>query len=524
MQVFLSYPIWFILFCLAVAITYTIVLYYKQNSHIDKKYIYLFNTVRFLSVFIISFLLLAPFIKRHFSKIEKPLIILLQDNSASINYAFKTIDSNTYNKKINALFSDLSNDFEVKQYYFDDGVNNSFNKKYAGVSSNISKALEDIHDLYFNRNIGSIIIATDGIYNRGISPLNTSASNAFPIYSILIGDTSKQKDAKIQNCLYNEIVYLGDKFEIKTEISAYNCKNSNAIISIEEIGIKGSIKTLATNSINYIEQNEQKTISFIINASKSGLNHYRISHSKITGEFTYENNVKDLYIQVLDGRDKILLLAAGPHPDISALKQAIEKNKNYTLDIKFPTDNIGKIEDYNLVILHQIPGLNQNLVSIINEIKQKNISVWYILGTNSNLSEISKQIGIIEFSKIRNLYNDVHAERNKDFNLFTIEEKHFESIEKLPPLSAPFGDYKSNKTNVLLSQKVGNISSNYPLLTMGEFLQQKQAVLMGEGIWRWRIYNYLQNQNFDAVDDLIQKTIQYLSIKGDKRKFKNHIT
>jgi hypothetical protein len=56
---------------------------------------------------------------------------------------------------------------------------------------------------------------------------------------------------------------------------------------------------------------------------------------------------------------------------------------------------------------------------------------------------------------------------------------------------------------------------------LGETQLQKQAYLMGEGLWRWRMFNYVQTQNYDALDDLILKTIQYLSVKGDKRKFKS---
>jgi len=36
----------------------------------------------------------------------------------------------------------------------------------------------------------------------------------------------------------------------------------------------------------------------------------------------------------------------------------------------------------------------------------------------------------------------------------------------------------------------------------------------------WRLFNYLQNNRFDEVNELLTKTIQYVTIKEDKRKFR----
>ena len=39
---------------------------------------------------------------------------------------------------------------------------------------------------------------------------------------------------------------------------------------------------------------------------------------------SYLNNVKDVFVDIIDGRQKILLLANAPHPDLGAIKNAIE--------------------------------------------------------------------------------------------------------------------------------------------------------------------------------------------------------
>lgn len=48
----------------------------------------------------------------------------------------------------------------------------------------------------------------------------------------------------------------------------------------------------------------------------------------------------------------------------------------------------------------------------------------------------------------------------------------------------------------------------------------RSAVLAGTGIWKWRLNNYLEHKNFEAIDEFFSKSIQYITIKDDKRKFR----
>ena len=43
---------------------------------------------------------------------------------------------------------------------------------------------------------------------------------------------------------------------------------------------------------------------------------------------------------------------------------------------------------------------------------------------------------------------------------------------------------------------------------------------MGEGIWRWRLQDFAMHGNHNLFDELISKTVQYLSVKADKSFFK----
>ena len=117
--------------------------------------------------------------------------------------------------------------------------------------------------------------------------------------------------------------------------------------------------------------------------------------------------------------------------------------------------------------------------------------------------------------------NDVQATVASDFSSFTINADIKKELPTFAPLIAPFGEFKlGSNGQALLYQRIGKVDTKYPLLAFGEKENVKTGVLAGEGIWKWRLFDYLQRQNHDVYNELMSKTVQYLSLKEDKRKFR----
>ncbi len=72
----------------------------------------------------------------------------------------------------------------------------------------------------------------------------------------------------------------------------------------------------------------------------------------------------------------------------------------------------------------------------------------------------------------------------------------------------------------MLHQKINSIETDFPLWLFNESNEAKFGLICGEGLWRWRLYDYMLNKNQDATNELIDKTVQYLSVKADKRPFR----
>ena len=363
-------------------------------------------------------------------------------------------------------------------------------------------------------------MASDGIYNSGSNPVFIKNELNAPIYTIALGDTTRKKDARILRTLHNNLVYLDDRFTVQADIEGIFCNGINISASISEINKNGN-RNLGEQSVNAVGDQFNGSVKWEIAAQEPGIRHYRINVRKVEGEFTTENNVQDIYIEVLDARQKILLLANAPHPDLQALRLSITQNKNYDVDVQLAGEWKGNIADYDLVILHQLPSSTNTIPQVINEVQAKRIPTWFITGSQTSVVAFNKAQSLLNINSNGQSANEVTALMDLQFNLFTIDDKTLGILPRLPALSAPYGQYTASKASqVVAYQKIGSVATKTPLLLFSIPGGEKTAVLCGENIWKWRLYDYVLNNTQEASDEIIGKTVQYLAAKNDKKQFR----
>lgn len=507
-----------IVFCIIAGIAYSAILYYKnRRNDFSPLLSKLMSLFRFLAIFFIAFLLLSPLLKTITHSNEKPIIIFAQDNSQSILISKdSSFYKNEYKQKIEKLIDELGQKYDIKSFSFDDKVNEQLNFDYKGKQTDISALFDDLITRYTNRNVGAIIIASDGIYNKGNNPLYVSDKIKAPIYTLALGDTSIRKDLLIQKVNFNRITYLGNTFPIEVVVNANKAKGLSAKLKLTH-----GQKELFNKTINFSSEQYSETINITTEAKEIGLQRYTISISPVNDEIILTNNRKDIFIDVLDARQKILLLAANPHPDVSAIKQTLEGNRNYDVQVALINDFTKPVSDYNLVILHQLPANNSAATKIISDIQKANIPLLYILGTQSNISQFNAYNTGLNIAAKNQVFNESLPSLSSEFSYFTISDETRKMLNNFPPLNCIYGNYKSSPSaEPFLIQKIGNVISNQPLILFNQSLGSKNGIITGEGLWKWKLSNYAQKNNSEAFDEIITKIVQYLSVRIEKGLFR----
>ena len=508
-------PVWFIFLCLFLGAGYALLLYFRYSNDLNKWLIGGLFCFRFLSTFLISFLLLSPLVKRTVKTVSKPVIIIGIDHSESIPMSGDSgFSRDTFPGEIHKLKTALEKKFEVKLYSFGEVVREGFSIPYLDRQTDISTFLEEIIARYTNRNIGALVLASDGIWNRGEDPIQVSSRITCPVYTIAIGDTSLKKDILIKNILYIKYVFLDDQFPLEVQILMHKMSGSKSMVTVRQgdhILFTKEIKALGNRYLD-------KSIVWL-EAKQKGIQQYTIEVENVDGEITSVNNRKVVFIEVMEARQKVLILYEAPHPDIYALRAAMSGSNRFVTEIRKTDEMASDFRNYALIIMYQIPG-SQNM-PYFQDILNSKTPLLFILGTRTNLNTLNQMNTGLIIQSARMSYSESGAQYNPLFTLFTIPETSHELIRNWPPLLSPFGLYQTPPmTDVLFYQVINTTQTRLPLIFFIRQPARKAGFITGENLWRWSIQEYMSTGSRKTFEELIGKIFQYLTMPEDKSFFR----
>jgi hypothetical protein len=517
------YPFWFLIFCLLIGAAYALLLYAKNYFRTGKSMLsypsWIMLSLRFVVISLICFFMLSPFIKKYFKKEEKPMIVLALDNSASVllNKDSTTIKE-SFPGKIEDLKNKLAKKYRVVEYSFGEEVNENSPLDFQESRTNMYQMFDYIYEQHFNNHLGAVILASDGNYNQGADPFSLINDFKIPFYCIALGDTSPQADLKITEIQHNEIAYLGNIIPIRFQLDAKKFKNQ-----VMEVSLEMNQKSIKKWSIN-IERNDfNHIIDYQFEATRTGLQNFVLKIKEKDGEISYENNSKSFVIDVIESRKNILIIANSPHPDVKAIKRSLEKNDNYQVhsvlaeNIKSQTSLLEKTD---LVILHQLPSKTNPLSQEMTFFEKNKTPLYIVLGKQTSFSHLNQLNLGLQIQHQQSAYEEVLAIPNSSFNYFSFDDDFATMITNYPPLVSPFGKYNLQLENqVLFTQKIGAVKSAYPLAVYLQDVDKRTGFICGEGIWRWPLMEYKLSQKEKSFDAFILKSVQYLSVKEDRRFF-----
>lgn len=523
MSILTQYSLWFLPLCLLLGAGCAVLLYYKSTTlDLDKRSRIIMSCLRGLAVSLLSFLLLAPMLKMVMKELDKPLIIFAIDNSESIVLSKDSAYyRHEYPQQLDQLVSSFDDHYDVRLYtvgsenQLTENVGQNF-LSFDEKSTDLSSIFDDISTLYANRNVGSVILLSDGIFNSGSNPYYKASSSEFPVYTVGLGSTEMTTDLLISGVNHNKQALKGNYFPVEIKVAASLLSNHNATLTLSE-----GNEDLMTKNININSRQFFETVTANLEAKTKGLHKYKVTLTELDGEITYKNNVSYFYVEVVDSREKVAIIYNGPHPDVAAIKSALENAENFEVDV-FPIQEFkSSVDDYSLVVLHQLPSAEQPAANLLSQLQKTGTSVLYIVGGKTNFSSFNNLNSGVSIQQSKNLFNQAMPNFNENFTAFTFSEEARQLLKNLPPLTTIFGEYKTMvSSNVFMYQKINGVNSAYPLVLFNDHNGVKSGVICGTEIWQWKLYNYLYSQSHQQFDEIVNKMVTYLSVKADKSFFR----
>lgn len=488
-----NHPWPFALLCLLAGVVYAGVLYFVGRNPLGRGWRWALAALRCVAVGAIAFLLLAPMTRQTVNERQKPHLVLAQDVSLSVRQSADSAFS------LEALMPDLEERFRVS---------------YLPFGTEGSTDIGAVLDRFRGDDVAAMVLASDGLHNRGVAPASAAEGLSFAVHCVALGDTTPQRDAMLTDLRCNRIALSGSTFPVEITIAASLLGGHNTQLTVRD----ADGRQLATQPIAYSDDDFSATYSFNLQANHAGLQRYVVMLGTIEGERSVENNKMTFYVDVIDARRHVVIFAHAPHPDLAALKRAIESNPNFEAEVVMAEDaERGKWKaegDVSMAVLHNLPSSSHPSVAFANGLPQ-----LFVIGTQTDLGRFNALHSGLEIVAKAQRMNEVTALWRNDFSLFTLDADDAAVIESLPPLTAPFGEAKTAAgVQTLLAARLGQIDTRLPLVAASAQNGLHRAWIWGEGLWRWRLADYQTHKSQEHLDCLVSQLVTFTAMQSSRER------
>ncbi len=483
----------------------------RGNRHLPAGLRAALGIVRAATLAVLVLLLFRPVLRSKETAANQPSLLVLQDASRSV-----ADEAPAWASNLDTWMAELPGEegqagADVQAYAFGSDLSQwTPGQSLEDPTTDLSSALDLLAGQWAGRPIGAIVLATDGRFNRGRDPELEGLSFGAPVHIIALGDTAFKKDVRIDRVLHNDVAGLGNRFPIEVEIGA------QAVGDRLQVTLSGSgIRQQETVTLQ--RGGAPATVTFLVEADRPGIRRYTLAVDTVEGEVNRDNNRRTITIDVIERRKRILLTSAAPHPDRGAWANALSGNANYEV-VQRPLKDVasqgfpGDDEWDGLLMFGFDPG-NATAREVFVAAKQSRVPIGLTIGPTADFGAL-RDLGIgLDVRPTREgLTTDPKGTVNPAFPYFAVDPALDNLLVEVPPVVTPFGEVTWGAAHVpLLFQRIGGITTEYPLLTVAQTESGRLMTLLGAGSWRWRQVGYLRTGTHEAFDKMVGQLVQYLT-------------
>lgn len=531
---------WVLVPACAIAAGLAIWLYRRTTPEISKPKRIVLGTLRFVALFLILLLLLDPVLRLIDRDQKHPVVAVLVDNSESL---LLTSSSDSSAASVRARVKDMMEhlpsairEANVQFYGFDADLSewsldafraDSF--QFGGDRTNISHALEQLREKLRDDNLSAALLVSDGQYNSGRNPLYTAERFPVPIYTAVLGDTTRHRDVQVRRVTTNELAYVGAELPVQVGIRTEDMGGETVTVSIVRDG-----QVLSSQQASLPNGSTEITLDLSITPSEEGLHRYTVGVSRSPSEVTYRNNRETITVRVLQNKRSILLLAGGPDPDVASVRQLLADDETFDLTSfvqkgpgSFYEGNLpASLSEFDLIVLAGFPSEASDASTIdrIAEAAETGIPILLHLTQTSDVSRLGERLSDVlpvAPERARGGYLEaafVPTSPGLRHPILDISDSAPGAWRRLPPLLYSQTRWQTSPdAEVLARTAVRDVELDDPLLVIRRRSQNRSAALLGAGTWRWKNVP----EDLAAIDhlwpQLFSNLVQWLTAREDDR-------
>lgn len=484
--------------------------------------------LRSISLILLLFLIFEPVLS--FSKkIEIiPTNLVFIDNSRSI----RIDDGSERQTKIKNIVNDFSSySANFNFHTFGSEINPVSEDSLDKI--NFDEGLSNFSDIFNQLNneeqiITSITVISDGGINDGSNPVFQAEKIGVPVFTIGIGDTSTRNDAEVKSIFTNNFIYSETPTQVLTTITNYKLNGRSTSLSLFE-----NDRLLEQKVITLSEEGVQ-TEKFDYIPHSAGEKKLTILLGKTAAEFSDANNKKISFINVLNDKVKVLLVAGSPSADLSFIKTSFLSDKNLSVNSITQISSDKFLEDQNksklidsadVFFLIGFPAKNTPsalIDDIYSKIKNDRKPFYFLLSESTDLNKLKIFEPVIPFSIKRVGNEQIEVQPNvmvKESRNNIIKNGANDIIEEwnnLPPVFQNNGEFIAKpESEVIVNSRINSLPISNPLVISSNFGNRTVAVL-AKDIWKWKLQ--VSDKTSDLFDRFISNSLRWLNTDEKQKK------
>lgn len=212
-----------------------------------------------------------------------------------------------------------------------------------GEETRLGDALRYVIDKERGGSIAGIVVVTDGGQNAGVEArvaIAEAQDAGIPIYTVGLGSDKLPQNLRIADLEAPQRVYPGDEFTITAYVQGSGLAGAQAELRLFSGPADAADRTEEISqqrTIRLGDDAEVTPITFQVRPTEQGRREYQVRVATRSGDHDPRDNQRSAIVEVVDRKNKVLLMAGGPTREFRFLRNQLYRDKDTTLDVYLQT-------------------------------------------------------------------------------------------------------------------------------------------------------------------------------------------
>ena len=486
--------------------------------------------LRFAALFLVILLLADPVWRRVTRTGEPPLLAVLVDDSESLR-----LGTGPPADLVRRAVADLPDDAALRFYRFSAEAEPAGtglapdSLTFAGERTDIAGALARVEADFAGRNLRGVVVVSDGRVTDGRNPAYLAERFPVPIYTAVAGDSLSTRDVRLERAVTNDVARVGSPLPIQAGVRAAGYEGQSVPVTVSSGG-----GVVARTTVEAPSGGAEAVVDLEVTPTAPGVRRYTITAGPLAGEATTRNNSRTVTVRVLDDDRRVLLVAAGPSPDLVSLRTALEADDSVDLTVRTQRargefyegalpDRLGQ---FDLLVLAGYPGgaSTPEQAGRLADAVAGGLPALFVMTSGTDLGLLGSAFGdVLPVAPDRARAGTAEVtiavtptgEAHPVLDGLGVAPSR---LGALPPLAASATRWGLQPgARVLATVRRGGTALEAPLLVLRQNGPVRSAALLGAGTWRWRTLPDDLDDLRGAYARLLDRLVRWTTAARDRR-------